>query len=48
MLQTHTDKVLFSMKSGYANAPQYYVIRTLPVLFALGNVCRNYCASKVV
>jgi len=35
-LQTHTQntkQLLFHSNNGYANAPQCYVIRTLPVFF---------------
>jgi hypothetical protein len=33
--QQHTQNTLlrFNCNNGYANAPQYYVIRTLPILF---------------
>ena len=35
---THSENVkivAFTHKKGYANAPQYYAIRTLPILFYL-------------
>ena len=38
---THSDYVIltaFPLNNGSANAPQIYVIRTLPVLFPVGNI----------
>jgi len=38
-MQTHTQNIqyllLYYVNNGYANAPQCYVTRTLPVLFNL-------------
>ena len=44
---THTDKhvnlLLFDDDSGFVNAPECYVIRTLPVLFPLKGINRLVC-----
>jgi hypothetical protein len=49
---THTQVVCYSLLShgnnGCTNAPQCYVIRTLPVLFVYPCVTLDFCPSAVV
>jgi hypothetical protein len=46
---THTEVVyyllLFNCNNGCTNAPQYYAVCTLPVLFMTKKVC-VYCAVR--